>query len=63
MVRVQIFSHNSAAQLQDNINNFIKDKTIIDIKYSPFILPTSYNNGVPTSIDIVDRVLIMYEEE
>lgn len=44
------------------INNFIKDKVVVDIKYStPFGINGSNINGF--DFDIYDSVLIMYKEQ
>lgn len=47
-MRVKIITHNFDNYFEDRINEFIKDKVIIDIK---FILDNNYN-----------KALIMYEE-
>ena len=43
------------------VNNFIKDKVVVDIKYStPFGINSNNINGF--DFDIYDSVLIMYNE-
>ncbi len=47
--------------LEEIVNNFIKDKKIIDIKYSPFTLFRGTN--VRMEHNVYDRVMILYEED
>jgi hypothetical protein len=49
--------------IEDLVNNFIKDKVVVDIKYStPFGINGS-NNYYGFDFDIYDSVLIMYKEQ
>lgn len=63
MTKVALFSSNKPLEFQTSLNEFIKDKTVIDIKYQSFQLPVKYNNGVPTNVDIIDRALVIYQED
>lgn len=56
MKKVEILSSTDAAELENNINEFIAGKNIIDIKYSPVFAI----NKIEAMI--VDRVLIIYED-
>lgn len=63
-MKVMLFSASDSLALVNAVNKFIEDKKIIDIKYSSMPVVTHYySNGTPSSLDIHDRVLIMYEEE
>lgn len=54
MVKVKIFSKITKSQdLENNINDFINDKHVIDIKYQSF----KYGNS------IIENVMVIYEEE
>ena len=46
--------------LEKRINNFIKDKKVIDIKYQTNI--SSYASGSFRDTDEIERALVMYEE-
>lgn len=49
------------ANIEYLINNFIKDKVVVDIKYNtPFVVNGSNIKGF--DFDIYDSVLIMYKE-
>lgn len=53
-MKVKIFANTNLKELQREINIFIKDKKIIDIKYQTATLTISR---------ICSEALIMYEEE
>ena len=58
-VKVKIIRGNNIESL---VNNFIKDKVVVDIKYStPFGINGSSISGF--DFDIYDSVLIMYKED
>ena len=58
-VKVKIIRGNNIESL---VNNFIKDKVVVDIKYStPFGINGNSINGF--DFDIYDSVLIMYKED
>lgn len=63
MIRVEIMAHADPQTLQDGINNFIKDKKVIDIKYQSLAVPAETINGVPSCYNFIDRALIIYEEK
>jgi patatin-like phospholipase/acyl hydrolase len=52
-VKVALFSHNDAHNLIDTVNDFCKDKKVIDIKYQSMIAGCAIN----------DRVLVIYEDQ
>ena len=51
-MKVQVLASNDSTQLQKWINDFIKDRMVIDIKY----------NSVSVGNSVNDRVLILYED-
>ena len=64
VVKVTIFRNDNAYKLQDQVNDFIKDKNVKDIKYSSYPIPTEFrNNCTPMYTMIYDSVLVIYEEE
>lgn len=61
--KIKIISANNWMEFENAINEFIKDKNIIDIKYQSFVVPTQTNEyGALKALDINDRALIIYEE-
>lgn len=64
-MKIKIFSRSrySLSELEQMVNNFIKDKEVINIQYQSYSICTKYNgNGIPIDIKCVDRVMIMYRE-
>ena len=58
-VKVKIIRGNNIESL---VNNFIKDKVVVDIKYNtPFGINGNSISGF--DFDIYDSVLIMYKED
>lgn len=63
-MKVKIFVGINIKSMEDEINEFIKDKPVIDIKYQSMGLATRYNaTGIPTNIVVYDRALVMYVDE
>lgn len=63
-MKVKIFVGNDIKRMEDEVNEFIKDKSVIDIKYQSMGLTTKYNgNGIPINVVVYDRVLVMYADE
>ena len=63
-MKVKIFKSNDSKNLEDVINEFIRDKAVIDIKYQSMSIANRYNgHGVPVNVEIIDRALIMYVDE
>lgn len=59
--KIKIFRSNKIAELEKLVNEFIKDKAIIDIKYQSEFVGTSYNSvGVPVNVCCYDSVMILY---
>ena len=62
-MKIKIFSRYSLSELEQMVNNFIKDKEVIDIEYQSYSVCTKYNgNGIPIETKCVDRVMIVYRE-
>ena len=62
-MKVKIIGGTNYENLEYEINQFIKDKSVIDIKYQATYVVTRYRGGVPDSGTIFDRVFIMYSDE
>ena len=61
--KVKVISYDNAGIFESQINEFIRDKKVIDIKYQTYVLTTQYTNYVPSQTVVCDRALIIYEEE
>lgn len=63
MTKVQIFSVSDAVRLADFINEFIKDKKVVDIKYQAVTLYDKFTKiGTPQNVIVNDRAMVIYEE-
>lgn len=62
-MKIKIFSASNNTIVEESVNEFIKDKEVIDIKYTPSFVVNGYNDdGIPVSGAFIDRVMVMYEE-
>ena len=61
MFRTALISCDKGTTFNRWVNEFIKDKKIVDIKYMSLPCYEGYIDGVPTQLSIVDRALIIYE--
>ncbi len=63
-MKVKILCCNDATELETQINEFIADKIVHDIKFQSVGFYNQWNgNGIPISSVANDRVLIMYDDE
>ena len=65
MIKTALIGDNDAYKFVENLNSFIADKKVVDIKYISFTVNTKFNLncGTPLNTDIFDRALVIYEEE
>lgn len=63
MIKTHVVSSSNMLALQNSINEFVKDKKVIDIKFQSVVSPSHYQNGCYDRFDVIDRVLIIYEVE
>lgn len=56
-VKVKIIAVNDGNRLMEAVNDFCKDKNVIDIKFQSLLIDESITRSVN------DRVLIIYSEE
>lgn len=56
MIKTQLMSDYDHLRLQDAINKFIRNVKVIDIKFNSLTVPTQ------EGLMVVDRVMIIYEE-
>ena len=62
-MRVKIFRDLDVEKLEKEINKFIKDKCVIDIKFSTDAFYNRHIQGVPVSIAESVTVMIIYTDE
>lgn len=62
-MKVKILTSDNYAVLENDVNRFIKDKNVIDIKYQSMYIQTEFRGGIPVAGTAIDRVLIMYTDE
>lgn len=62
-MKIKLFSGTSKEKIEQDVNQFIRDKIVIDIRYSSHYIPNSFGkNGNPVKTICVDRVLVIYKE-
>ena len=63
MTKISLFRRNNPETLVKDVNDFIKDKKLIDIKHQANVVNLSYhNNGISKNTAFYDTVLVVYEE-
>ena len=62
MKKVKIFFSENWQELEKAINDFIKDKFVIDIKYASVLLPKVFIGAAIKESAVNDRVIIYYQE-
>lgn len=62
-MKVKILGGTNYEDLENDINKFVKDKSVIDIKYQSIYVETEFRGGIPVSGTVIDRVIIMYTDE
>lgn len=63
MRKVWICAASDYVVLQEEINNFIENRQVVDIKYQSVVFSDQfYNNGIPSHTVINDRAMVIYEE-
>ena len=62
-MKIKLFSGTSIEKIEQDVNQFIRNKEVIDIKYSSYYVPKEFGmNGNPVKMICVDRVLVIYKE-
>lgn len=68
MTKVHMISTNDIYEFETWINDFIKDKKVVDIRFTSLVTPTkvsptNFTGGVSVNSAIIDRAMIIYEED
>ena len=62
MTKAKVINCKDTDDLTNQINSFIKDKIVIDIKFDNFWVPTQMCGPTIHSLDVYARALIIYRE-
>lgn len=62
MTKVKVITTNNLAQFETSLNDFIKDKKVVDIKYQPLFVSTAFVGGTPVKGTVFNRAMVIYEE-
>ena len=62
MTKVKILSFHGLDILTNAINDFIKDKIVIDIKFDNYWIPTQMCGPTIQAIDVWNTALVIYRE-
>lgn len=62
-MKVKIFSGTDMEKLEKEVNEFIEERVVMDVKYQSMYVTTQYNgDGIPITGNIIDRALIIYAD-
>ena len=62
MLKTKLISHTDPEDFEKSVNDFIKDKYVVNMYYQSFFIHTEWRGSVPVKGEIVNRVLIAYED-
>lgn len=63
MRKIKIFRWNDAKRVEDEVNEFIKDKNVISIQHQMCPVYDKFTgSGIPTNLTAYDSVMVEYEE-
>ena len=62
-MKVKMFSETDVEKLEKEVNEFIEERVVMDVKYQSMYVTTQYNgDGIPIEGKIIDRALIIYAD-
>lgn len=62
-MKIKIFSKKDALELEKEVNSFMEERVVMDVKYQSMYVTTKYNgNGIPIEGKIIDRAMVIYAE-
>ena len=63
-MKIKIFNGFNIKELENEVNEFIKDKIIHDIKTTTIFCQTTFNrDGIPLKAEIINTITVMYSQE
>lgn len=62
-MKVKVFDSRKSIDLEKQINEFVADKVVYDIRQSTFTVPAKIDkDGKTVRVDIFSRVIVMYDD-
>lgn len=62
MTKVKVIAIGDLERFETILNDFIKDKKVVDIKYQPLFISTAFVGGAPVKGTVFNRAMVIYEE-
>lgn len=63
MRKIRFFRWSDAKKVEDEVNEFVKDKNVISIQYQTHAVYNRFNaSGIPINVVTYDSVMVEYEE-
>lgn len=62
-MKIKIFSKKDTLELEKEVNSFMEERVVMDVKYQSMYVVTKYNgDGIPIEGKIIDRAMVIYAE-
>lgn len=62
-MKVKIFSKKDTWELEKEVNSFMEERVVMDVKYQSMYVATKYNgDGIPIEGKIIDRAMVIYAD-
>lgn len=62
-MKIKIFSKKDTLELEKEVNSFMKERVVMDVKYQSMYVATKYNgDGIPIEGKIIDRAMVIYAD-
>lgn len=62
-MKIKIFSKKDTLELEKEVNSFMEERVVMDVKYQSMYVATKYNgDGIPIEGKIIDRAMVIYAE-
>ena len=60
---IKIFSKKDTLELEKEVNSFMEERVVMDVKYQSMYVATKYNgDGIPIEGKIIDRAMVIYAD-
>lgn len=62
-MKIKIFSKKDTLELEKEVNSFMEERVVMDVKYQSMYVATQYNgDGIPIEGKIIDRAMVIYAD-
>lgn len=62
-MKIKIFSKKDTWELEKEVNSFMEERVVMDVKYQSMYVTTQYNgDGIPIEGKIIDRAMVIYAD-